>query len=245
MIHGNWHDKYGIEDKEQLSEIKIIPNLIKALNDNDEYVQLSAIQEIRKFGSQAKNAGPVLTKLIVNDKSDEVKIRATLAIGEIHYNEERTINILSKNLLLHRNVYVKNASAIALGENGEPTPGAMSALRDASRMDEYEIVKTSASKSYSILSLKIAQSNYSPIFEQKKVINKPQELLFIGLTDLDAINVDSQVSLALSNRLGSELYQSGYFIVLERQKMQEILKEQGFQLSGCTSNECVVEMENC
>jgi len=52
IVHGNWHEKYGIENSEQLSDIKILPKLIKALNDNDEYVQLSAIQEIKKFESQ-------------------------------------------------------------------------------------------------------------------------------------------------------------------------------------------------
>ena len=195
MIQEDWHDKYEISNKEQLSNIKVLPKLVDALNDKSENVKLSAIHEIRKFGSNAKEAGPVLTKLIENDESEEVKIRATLAIGEIQYDDERTINLLSRNLLLHRNPYVRNASAIALGEIGEPSPGAMSALRDASRMDKYEIVKTSAGKSYSILSLNLAQSNHSIIPEQKKDIKKIQKQLFIGLTDLDAINVAPNICL--------------------------------------------------
>ena len=38
------------------------------------------------------------------------------------------------------------------------------------------------------------------------------------------------------------LVQTNAFIVLERGKMEGILQEQGFQQTGCTSTECVVEM---
>ena len=45
----------------------------------------------------------------------------------------------------------------------------------------------------------------------------------------------------LSDRLRSMLVGRNIFIVLERGKMNEILEEQGFQQTGCTSTECVVE----
>lgn len=45
----------------------------------------------------------------------------------------------------------------------------------------------------------------------------------------------------LTDRLRNELVNTGTFSVMERQEMQEILKEQGFQLSGCTSTECMVQ----
>jgi len=52
-----------------------------------------------------------------------------------------------------------------------------------------------------------------------------------------------QADLAgLSNRLRSELFRTGSYTVLERSKMNEILKEQGFQGSGCTNTECAVEV---
>ena len=45
----------------------------------------------------------------------------------------------------------------------------------------------------------------------------------------------------LSTRLNTELFRTNQFIVVERNNMMEILNEQGFQMSGCTSNECAVE----
>jgi TolB-like protein len=41
--------------------------------------------------------------------------------------------------------------------------------------------------------------------------------------------------------LRSELFRSGAVTVLERAQMQEILKEQGFQQTGCTTDQCAVE----
>ena len=47
----------------------------------------------------------------------------------------------------------------------------------------------------------------------------------------------------LSDRMQEELIASGQFVVLDRAKIDEILREQGFQNSGaCTSSECQVEV---
>jgi hypothetical protein len=45
----------------------------------------------------------------------------------------------------------------------------------------------------------------------------------------------------LSNRLRADLFNTGVFTVLERSAMEEILREQGFQQSGCVSSECAVQ----
>lgn len=45
----------------------------------------------------------------------------------------------------------------------------------------------------------------------------------------------------MTNRLRSELFETRQFQVLEREEMDDILSEQGFQQSGCTSTECVVQ----
>ena len=45
----------------------------------------------------------------------------------------------------------------------------------------------------------------------------------------------------LSDRLRTELVNTGVFDVLERGQMDAILGEQGFNLQGCTSSECAVE----
>ena len=63
----------------------------------------------------------------------------------------------------------------------------------------------------------------------------------IAVLNLDAYGISTNDALALTNRLTTELFKSNYFNVVERAKMEEILKEQGFQLSGCTTSECLVE----
>jgi len=63
----------------------------------------------------------------------------------------------------------------------------------------------------------------------------------IAVMDLEVQDVIASAKTALSDRLRSELFNSGRFAVMERNQMNEILKEQGFQQSGCTSDECIVE----
>jgi TolB-like protein len=47
----------------------------------------------------------------------------------------------------------------------------------------------------------------------------------------------------LSDRLRAELFNTGSFTVMERDQMQQVLKEQGFQKSGaCTDATCMVEI---
>ncbi len=75
-----------------------------------------------------------------------------------------------------------------------------------------------------------------PLFSQT------QGKLAIAVVDLDAPGLKAGTRKALSDRLRNELFYTGRFSVMERHKMEDILKEQGFQQSGCTSKECVVEV---
>ena len=77
-------------------------------------------------------------------------------------------------------------------------------------------------------------------------------LLFIGLAftqditiavlDFDGDGVSQSETRTLTNRLRDEMFQTGVYIVLERGKMDEVLKEQGFQQTGCITSECAVEV---
>lgn len=64
----------------------------------------------------------------------------------------------------------------------------------------------------------------------------------IAVIDLNSHGglTNSEIS-SLSDRLRSLLVRTNAFNVVDRGKMEEILKEQGFQMGGCTSAECVVE----
>ncbi|MFC1619905.1 CsgG/HfaB family protein [Candidatus Neomarinimicrobiota bacterium] len=64
----------------------------------------------------------------------------------------------------------------------------------------------------------------------------------LAVIDLEGIGVSQSEALALSNRLRNELFRIGSFTVVERGLMEEILGEQDFQQTGCTSNECLVEL---
>jgi TolB-like protein len=54
--------------------------------------------------------------------------------------------------------------------------------------------------------------------------------------------LSKQETVTLGTRLSSMLVKTNVFIVLERGKMEQILQEQGFQQSGCTTTECAVEV---
>lgn len=69
-----------------------------------------------------------------------------------------------------------------------------------------------------------------------------QDLPRVGVLDLTSENVPPAEVRLLSDRLRVELFKTGQFTVLERQQMENILKEQGFQQSGCIATECVIEV---
>ena len=63
----------------------------------------------------------------------------------------------------------------------------------------------------------------------------------IAVLELQAYDVPQTQAVILTDRIRHELFQTGNFIVLERSAMDEIFKEHGFQQSGCTSSECLVQ----
>ncbi len=71
----------------------------------------------------------------------------------------------------------------------------------------------------------------------------------IAVLDFEPKGVSAIEASALTDRFRDELFilgrQSGQYRVMERGRMEEILEEQNFQLSGlteCTTNECAVEV---
>ena len=77
-------------------------------------------------------------------------------------------------------------------------------------------------------------------------------LLFIGLAfaqditiavlDFEGQGVSQSETKTLTDRLRDEMFKTDVYIVLERGKMDEVLKEQGFQQPGCSTDECMVEV---
>ncbi|GAB4181322.1 MAG: hypothetical protein Kow00108_18020 [Calditrichia bacterium] len=73
-------------------------------------------------------------------------------------------------------------------------------------------------------------------------IGQTESKNFVAVLELDQAGITTEESRILTDRLRYELIRTNHFTVLERSKMEEILKEQTFQLSGCTSDECLVEV---
>ena len=76
---------------------------------------------------------------------------------------------------------------------------------------------------------------FSTLYAQNSALN-------IAVLDLDPTGIDEEQTRFLSDRLRAELFETGSFNVIERDKMNSVLQEQGFQQSGCTSIECAVEI---
>jgi len=64
----------------------------------------------------------------------------------------------------------------------------------------------------------------------------------LGVLDLDSGTIPEAELRVLSDRLRVELFNTGQFRIIERERIDAVLREQGFQLSGCTATSCVVEI---
>ena len=70
-----------------------------------------------------------------------------------------------------------------------------------------------------------------------------QTKLNIAVNDLRGEGIDKSSANIISERIRSELINTGVFRVMERAEMQTILKEQGFQQSGaCIDQQCLVQV---
>jgi hypothetical protein len=71
----------------------------------------------------------------------------------------------------------------------------------------------------------------------------PGSPALIAVLELDANNIEEPEARAIADRLRYHLGNLGVFQVLERGRMETILREVGFQLSGaCDSQECVIQV---
>jgi len=64
----------------------------------------------------------------------------------------------------------------------------------------------------------------------------------MAVLSFDAKGVSEIETNTLNDRLNEEIYKTGIFILIERNQIESIIVEQGFQQSGCTTSECAVEV---
>jgi len=63
-----------------------------------------------------------------------------------------------------------------------------------------------------------------------------------AVLDFEARGISALEAQTLTDRFSGELVNTSAIIMVERNQMDEILDEQGFQQSGCTSAECAAEI---
>ncbi len=64
----------------------------------------------------------------------------------------------------------------------------------------------------------------------------------LAVMDFNAKGVSKVIANAITDLMRAEIVDTGRFIVVERSQMDVILKEQGFQQTGCTDSSCAVEI---
>ena len=73
------------------------------------------------------------------------------------------------------------------------------------------------------------------------LFSQPEQMR-IAILDLQPVGVSELTAKTVSDLLRTELFKTKLFLVIERQQMDTILKEQGFQQMGCTETECAVQV---
>jgi hypothetical protein len=63
-----------------------------------------------------------------------------------------------------------------------------------------------------------------------------------AVMDLRANNCPETLAKAATDILINRIYSTNLFTIVERSQMEAILKEQGFQLTGCTDEDCAVKI---
>ena len=64
----------------------------------------------------------------------------------------------------------------------------------------------------------------------------------VAVLEFEGRGINQMEAATLTDRMMSELVNTNAVIMVERNQMDEILSEQGFQHSGCTSSECAAEV---
>ncbi|MFC2060936.1 CsgG/HfaB family protein [Elusimicrobiota bacterium] len=64
----------------------------------------------------------------------------------------------------------------------------------------------------------------------------------LAVAEFEARNVSAMDALTVSDFIRTELVKTGFFKVLDRSNMSVLLEEQSFQMTGCTTQECAVQM---
>lgn len=68
------------------------------------------------------------------------------------------------------------------------------------------------------------------------------EKMRLAIIDFKADGVSKQEARRITELIRTEIITTGKFSVIERDQLDQILKEQGFQMTGCTDESCAVQI---
>ncbi len=68
------------------------------------------------------------------------------------------------------------------------------------------------------------------------------QAITVAVVDFEGFGIPQTEAIALSNRLRNDFFRLESFKVIDRGMMEEIMREQDFQQTGCASNECLVRV---
>lgn len=203
--------------------------------------------QLKKYNIYSKNDLtnesniPFLIKAL-NDENPYVVSTAITALGDLKHEEAIPLII---NKLGDKSLAIRINSILALEKIGVANDSVIEALNFRKTFESNERVRKYIYNALSTLNYeRNVQTEEQTKSSQKQVIitNREYHLRNIAISNIELIKIHNVESSTITNRLYSELFKSRQFVILERQKMEEILKEQGFQQTGCTTNECLVEM---
>jgi hypothetical protein len=87
---------------------------------------------------------------------------------------------------------------------------------------------------------KPAATPAAPAVPRKKLA--PEKRLNLAVIDFDGKNVSAADASAVTDLIRTDLVKSEVFNIIDRANMETILGEQKFQMSGCTTEECAIQM---
>ncbi len=134
-----WHKDYGVPSKELLTDVQYIPNIIRALNDENNRIAMEAADSLGEMGPKAGTCLPALSKLALSDRNIKVRmhaIRALILVGKEH---STTTNTLSEVMLNGRPGKIRVTAARALSLLGPSAAPAVPALTKALESRYYKV----------------------------------------------------------------------------------------------------------
>ncbi len=86
------------------------------------------------------------------------------------------------------------------------------------------------------------QAQGNPTLNEETAADLAAGKFTVAVLDFEGRGISQLEAATLTDRLSSELANTNAVILVERSQMSEILDEQGFQQSGCTTDECAAEV---